>query len=270
MARWQPRLLKLTLALAVAYLLPLSLIYVLQRQLIYAPAVERTPPQAVALAGVHEVILRLADGAALYSWHAPAPPGGETILYFHGNGGSIRHRTRPLKEFTARGYGFFILGYPGYGGSQGTPSQASFVAAAELAYDYLVDAGVAPDGLVLHGQSLGSAVAVQLAVRRPVGAVVLTAPMSSVRDIAESQYPWLPVRWLLKDPFLSSSVVSTIDAPLLIVHGREDRIIPIESGRALFAAAAEPKTFVAIDGARHNDLYQFGLVARVDDFLTSR
>lgn len=239
------------LVLAVAYVGVCSAVYMGQRGMLFLPAESTVTPEDAGLAITAEVALTTSNNEILVSWYQAARPGRPTILFFHGNGGSLAHRGSFFREFSALGFGIFAVGYPGYGGNPGDPSEAAFIETAFLAYDKLNELGVNGDTIVAYGESLGTAVAVQLAAKRTVFALVLEAPMSSVADIAADQYPFLPVRQLIKDPFLSIDHIEDVDAPILIVHGDRDTLIPIESGRKLFAAAGEPKTFHTVAGATH-------------------
>lgn len=236
---------------AILYLSVCMLVYFTQRKLIFLPTTTTAIPADANLSNVVEIRLNTSTGQAHTSWYQKAALGKPTLLFFHGNGGSLVHRGPFFREFDAIGYGVFAVGYPGYGGNPGKPSEAAFVDVAERAYTALLDLGVTPDDIVLYGESLGTAVAVQLAAKHTVAAIILEAPMRSVVDIAAAQYPFLPVRQLIKDPFRSYDYVGAVDAPLLIVHGNRDTLIPIASGKALFDAAREPKTFHTVDGASH-------------------
>jgi fermentation-respiration switch protein FrsA (DUF1100 family) len=140
---------------------------------------------------------------------------------------------------------------------------------------FLRAAGIGPEKTVLYGESLGSTVAVAIASElaeagQPVAAMLLEAPLSSVRDVAAHHYPWVPVRWLLKDQFEATSRMATVGAPLLIVHGESDAVVPVRYGRALFAAARQPKEAVWVADGGHEDLTEFGLQRIVLDFLARR
>ncbi len=241
--------------------------YLMQRRLMYFPDTRRVAPQEMGLSGVEEVILERPDGARLVSWFAAPEPGRATVLYFHGNAGSVATRAARVLYFTSRGYGILFPDYRGYGGSTGSPSEAALVADGEAALDALVARGIAEETVVLFGESLGSGIAVPIAARRDVGAVILEAPFTSATDIAAAAYPFLPVRWLLKDRYESIRLIGDVDAPLLIAHGTQDRIIPVAHGRALFEAANEPKEFLELPSAGHNDLDGPELRARVEAFI---
>lgn len=249
------------------YCLSIFALYMVQRDLMFSTSTERVLPSEVGMSQVEEVTLQTLDGEKLYSWYGQAKPGMPTILYFHGNGGSVASRSAQYRQFMALGYGIFMLGYPGYGGSEGNPSEKAFIDAARLSYVYLQESKIESQDIIIFGESLGTAVAVQLAAEELAKALVLLAPMSSILEIAENQYPFVPIGMLLKDPFLSINYIDDIHIPLLVFHGSSDQIIPITSGRKLFDSANEPKIFHTIDEAGHNNLFGYSLVDLMHSYL---
>ena len=242
-------------------------LYVMQRDLMFSTSTERILPSDVGMDQIEEVTLHTQNGEKLYSWYGRAKPERPTILYFHGNGGSVATRSDKYRQFMALGYGVFMLGYPGYGGSEGDPSEKAFIDAARLSYTYLSDSKIEPEDIVIFGESLGTAVAVQLAAEKLAKALVLSAPMNSIREIAEHQYPYVPIGMLLKDPFLTMDYIGAVHMPLLVFHGSADEAIPIASGRKLFDTANEPKIFHTIEGAGHNNLFDYSLVELMHSYL---
>ncbi len=257
----------LVVLLLIAFVGIHALFYLSQRQLMYFPTHERVKPQEVGLVEVEEVAFQTASGVTLLSWFGGARGGKPTILFFHGNGGAVNHRAHRFRALMADGFGIFMLGYPGYGGSEGKPSEAAFLEGARLAYQYLRDAGLEPANIVLYGESIGSSVAVQLAATVSAKGLVLEAPMSSGIDVAREHYPWLLAGLLMKDSYRSIDYIQQIDMPMLVIHGEEDRIIPIGLGERLFDEALEPKTFVRIPGAGHNDLHLYVTDEIAADFI---
>lgn len=179
--------------MVVGYAVLVLVVYLMQRSLLYVPHGGRIAPDAFTTPGVEEVVLTTAAGHRLYSWFGRSRPGRPTILYFHGNGAGVSNRSEKIRALMQRGFGVFMLGYPGYSGSDGSPSEAALVDAAALAYRHLISADIDANELVIYGESLGSAVAVQLASQQAAAAVVLESPMDSVLAIARAQYPFLPV-----------------------------------------------------------------------------
>ena len=246
-----------------------SYFYLNQRELMYFPSVERVHPRDVGLLDVGEVELRTDANVPLVSWYGKAKPGVPTILFFHGNGGAVSHRAHRFRGLMAEGLGVFVLGYPGYGGNGGQPSEASFLDGALRSYDYLRGLGISASDIVIYGESIGTGVAVQLAAQVDAKALILEAPLSSAADVARQHYPYLLVDLLMKDPYRSVDYIEDIGMPLLVIHGDQDRIIPIEHGERLFAKAKDPKSFAAIPGATHNDLHLFSIDAIAREFIES-
>lgn len=261
-------ILKLTLAtFGVLYATLLSGMYLWQRDLQYFPTHRDPAPQTLDLAGVQRMALATPDGEILVLWTSPARADRPTVLFLHGNGGEIADRADRLAFYQSRGFGVAFLSWRGYGGSTGTPSEAGLLTDAKAAYDHLRSHGVTPDRIVLVGESLGTGPAVQLAAANPVGAVVLEAPYSAAVDIARAAYPWLPVGLLMKDQFRSRDHIGAVRAPILILHGEADRVIPPGFGRRLFDAARDPKTFLSLGPVGHEALFDPATWAAGADFI---
>jgi uncharacterized protein len=245
-------LLKWTLLVVVgAYLLAAAGLGLLQRRLQYLPDTRQISPHEAGLAGVEELRLATPDGETIVAWHAPPRAGRPVLLYFHGNAGGLVDRVPRFRFFMGEGYGFLAVAYRGYAGSSGSPTEEGVIRDAETAYAEARARGYAPERLVIVGESLGSGVATQLAARRTAAALVLDSPFSSALDVAETRYGFLPVRWLMRDQFRSDLAIRDVRAPLLIVHGDKDGVVPITLGRRLFELANEPKTFVLAPGGQH-------------------
>jgi fermentation-respiration switch protein FrsA (DUF1100 family) len=235
--------------------LALGALYFGQRRLIYYPDRARTLPAEVGLVGVEERVLRTPDGARVVAWYGKARPGQPTILYFHGNAGSLANRAPRIERFMGEGWGVYMMTYRGYGGGTGSPTETHNVADARLAYGVLVHEGVEPSSIILYGESLGTGIAVRLATERQVAGVVLDAPYTSLVDVAAGVYPFLPVRALLADRYESTKYIRQVHVPVLILHGELDRVIPVAMGRELFRRANEPKRLAVFPNGGHSDLY---------------
>ncbi len=245
----------------------------LQRRLMYFPETERITPASVELGGVEEITLETPDGERVLAWWGRARPGAPTILYFHGNGGSFGVRAERIRKYMARGWGVFMMTYRGFGGSTGTPSEAANVADAKLAYDRLVAGGVDAGDIIVYGESLGTGVAVQVAADKRIGGLILDAPYTSMIDLAALHYSYLPARWLMTDRYETMRFIGEVRAPLLVIHGEADDVIPVAMGRAVHRAARSPKTIVTFPSANHADHHLFGsydAVYRWVDDLRSR
>jgi fermentation-respiration switch protein FrsA (DUF1100 family) len=260
-------MLKRTLIIAlVCYGGLLALLYFTQRALQYFPERFRTAPAAAGLPEAQEIELDTRDGERVIAWHVPPRGDKPVIVYFHGNGGSLRGRVDRFRALTADGTGLVALSYRGYGGSSGRPTEAGLLDDAEAAYAFAV-ARYPAGRIVLWGESLGTGVAVALAAEKPVARVVLESPFTSAVDIAARRYWFVPVRWLMKDQFRSDLRIGKVTAPVLVLHGERDGVVPISLGEQLYALIKSPKRFVRFPGAGHNDLGANGAVGVAKQFL---
>jgi pimeloyl-ACP methyl ester carboxylesterase len=237
----------------VCYVGLVALLYVTQRALQYFPERFRTAPAAAGLPQAEEVVLDTVDGEHVIAWHLPPRGDKPVILYFHGNGASLRWRVDRFRALTADGTGLLALSYRGYGGSSGHPTETGLINDALAAYDF-ARARYDAARIALWGESLGSGVAVALAAEHPVGHVILESPFTSAADVGAGRYWFVPVRLLMKDQFHSDLRVGKITAPVLVIHGERDRVVPIALGERLYAVINAPKRFVRLTDAGHNDL----------------
>ncbi len=252
---------------AVGYGAIVGLAFAFQRSLLYFPWTETPDPAAFGAADMAVVRYPAADGLDLAGWYRAAEGDRPTILYFHGNGGHLGLRADKVRPLLDAGYGLLLAGYRGYGGNPGHPSEAGLIADGRGALDWLAGQGVPAERVVLYGESLGGGVAVPLAVAVPVAGLVLEAPFTSIAEVAQRHYPFLPARWLVRDRYDNLSAIGRIRSPLLVIHGERDEVTPFALGRRLFDAAPEPRRLAAIPGGRHNDLHARGAMRFVLEFL---
>lgn len=255
------------LAALIGYGLVVAGAFAGQRGLLYFPSQSAADPAQVTRGAMTAVIYRTADGLDLTSWFRAPAEGRPTLVHFQGNAGHIGDRAPLMQPYLDAGFGVLLAGYRGYGGNPGKPTEEGLYADGRAALDWLAARGIAADSVVLYGESLGSGVAVQMAVERPVAGLVLQAPFTSAVDVGQAAYRWLPVRLLMWDRFDSLAKIGRVSAPLLVIHGEADSIVPARFGRRLFDAAREPKTARFVSGAGHNDLYLHGIAGTVLDFL---
>jgi pimeloyl-ACP methyl ester carboxylesterase len=248
------------LTLVVCYLAVLGVLYAVQRPLLYGSEINRvkvTPAQA-GVAQAQAETLTTVDGEKLSAWFvAPTDAGKPVYLYFHGKEGSLRQRVRPIQSMAAGGSGVLAIDYRGFGASSGEPTEAGLYEDGEAAYNWL-RARVAASRIILVGESLGTGVAVWLAAREPAAALILKAPFTSAADVAAERYPFVPVRWFMKDQFRSDRFIGAVHMPVLIQHGERDNVVPVAYGKRLFVLANEPKQFRLYPDAGHNDLWRYG------------
>ena len=252
---------------SVGYLVGLVVLFFAQRSFIFPiPQTVRTAPEAAGFGVAEEHLLTTADGEKIIIWHVPAKPGHAVVIYFHGNGDFLAGLVGRFRDITADGTGLVALSYRGYAGSSGRPSEHGLLRDASAAYAF-ASARYSADRSVVGGFSLGSGVAVALAADRPIGKLILEAPFTSTADVAGAALPFLPVRWLIRDPFRSDRRIARVTAPLLVMHGARDSTISMDLGERLFALAREPKQFVRFAEGSHNDLDNHGAIETARHFI---
>jgi uncharacterized protein len=249
---------RLTITAVIVYLCIVGAAWVFQRKLLYFPSPERVRPANVGLKGVAEQVLKTPDGQQIITWVGQPKPGFPTILYFHGNGGNLTGRAARMATYLAQGYGMTMMSYRSFSGSTGSPSEKANIADALLAYDTLVAGGTPPSNIIVYGESLGSGVATQVAATRPVGGIILDAPYTSTVDVGARNFWFLPVRLLMSDRYETIRHIKNVAAPLLIVHGERDVVIPVAMGRAVHAAAVSPKQIATFPAAGHDNHSEYG------------
>ncbi|AMY08697.1 pimelyl-[acyl-carrier protein] methyl ester esterase [Luteitalea pratensis] len=234
----------------------LALIWLGQRRLMYFPHHAVPPPAAVGLADVEQVAFTTQDGVELHGWFVPATqlPARATMLVCNGNAGNRAYRAELAHAFRSHGVAMLLFDYRGYGDNAGSPDERGLALDARAARRYLLSRpDVDAARLVYFGESLGAAVAVELAAEHPSAALVLRSPFTSMADVGSYHYPLLPVHLLLRDRYAAIDHIAQVRAPLLVIAGDADSIVPLEQSRRLHDAANSPKAFVVIEGADHND-----------------
>ncbi len=263
------RLLKLLLLLGLAgYFAGLSMLYLRQREMMYPRDPARADVTAAGLDAAEEVSVATADGERLVAWVVPPRAGKPVLLYFHGNAGNLGRpgRVERFRGLTEDGTGLFAISYRGYGGSSGTPSEEGLLQDARAAYGAAA-ARFGAGRLVGYGESLGTGVVLKLAAEVPLQAVVLEAPYRSTLAVAQGLYPYLPLSLVMKDQFRSDEIIARVRAPLLVLHGERDQVIPFAQGQQLYALANAPKRFLGFTTGRHADLPRYGSIGEIRRFL---
>src|SRR5262249_11712895 len=241
----------------------------LENWMVFHPTKASEDWQAPPSAEVRDVFLTTAEGTKIHAWWWPAPGSRGAILYCHGNAGNLSHRGgsgQKLRQLL--GESVLIFDYPGYGKSEGKPTETGCYAAGEAAYDWLVkEQNVDPDQILIYGGSLGGGVAVELAHRKQrYRGLALAKTFCSLPDVGQSLYPWLPVRWLMRNKFDNLGKIGQLTKPIFIAHGTCDGLIPYTQSTRLFAAANEPKEFFT-SSCDHNDPLPPEFFTRLRDFL---
>jgi fermentation-respiration switch protein FrsA (DUF1100 family) len=233
-----------------------ALLYIVNRSVYFPAKYPEGPWDAQAPLRAVDVWLDTGDGVRIHAWWIPRDDARVVTLHFHGNAGNITHRYPTFRDIREAGSAILAVDYRGYGKSHGRPTESGLYRDADAAYNYLLKTGFRPGQIVIHGESLGTAVAVDLAARRPCAAVVLEAPFTSAKDVAQTVIPVIGP--MLVWGFDSRSKIARIQAPVFFMHGDRDEVIPLRLGQALFAAAHEPKSFWLVPGAGHNDIAEIG------------
>jgi uncharacterized protein len=241
------------------------LFYLFQRNLIYFPVKEKPNLDGFGASDMSEVTINTKDNVNLTSWYKPAKNNQPTILFLHGNAGHIGYRMPWIRRFLNDGYGVFILEYRGYGGNEGSPSEEGLYEDGRTALRYLYSRAIRPNKVVLYGESLGTAVATQLATESEVCAVILQSPFTSMSRMARHHYPWIFLKpW---DKFDSLRKINKISVPLLIAHGYKDKVVPFSEGELIFNQANEPKKMIRFDKGHHNNLWGDYFYREINNFI---
>ncbi len=232
------------------------LLYLFQSNYIYQPYKSLTSTPADVNLDYTEVNLQTSDGLALHGWWLPHNDAKYALLFLHGNAGNISHRLHSLKVFHQLGLSVFIIDYRGYGNSEGKPDEKGTYLDADAAWQYLInELQVDQNKIIIFGRSLGGAVATWLAERYSAAAVILESTFTSVADMGQHYYPYLPIKYINYIKYDTLNRVEHIKSPLLIIHSREDEIVPFKFAEALYSKAKQPKQLLEISGD-HNYGYQ--------------
>lgn len=261
------------IVIAVAYGAVIVFMYLSQRSMMYFPNAPRPVISQSMVPEMEEVFYTTEDGLELFAWlFLPGNPNKPTIVFFHGNAGTIGDRDDKARRLIDAGYGVMLAEYRRYSENPGQLSEQGLYADGRAAIAYLKAQGLDHDQIAVYGESLGTGIATQMAAEfeadgGPLAAVILEAPYTSTVDVGAAHYPFIPVSLLMKDRYESLARIGKISAPLFIVHGEKDRTIPAKFGKRLFAAANEPKRALWLERAGHNNLYNFGVGEAVVQFL---
>ena len=249
------------------------LLYVFQSYLVYMPRRHLVATPADLGLPYQDVTFASADGVQLSGWWVPAPRSRGAVLFCHGNGGNISHYLEPVEMFHRLGLSTLVFDYRGYGQSAGSPTEEGTYLDAEAAWFYLVrEQEVSPDRIIVCGRSLGGPIAAWLAQQHTPGGLLLEATFTSIPELSTTLYPLFPTRWLARYDYNTLGHLSRVTCPVLVVHSREDNLIPFSHGQGLYQAAGEPRAFLEIAGG-HNDGFSLSAEpyqAALEEFVSSR
>jgi alpha-beta hydrolase superfamily lysophospholipase len=251
---------------ACVYLGMVAILYFAQRSMMYFPETIHTTPAQAGLPEAEELTLTASDGVQIFAWHVAPRDDKPVIVYFHGNGGALRYRVERFRKLIGAGIGLLAVEYRGYGGSAGSPTETGLFADGEAAYAFAA-ARYKPEQIVVWGESLGTAIAVTIAAEKPVARVILEAPFTSAASVARLRYWYMPIGLLMKDQYRSDERIEKITAPVLILHGTRDHIVPFAMGERMFELTKAPKHIARFLDGDHEDLDANGALHAVGRFL---
>jgi pimeloyl-ACP methyl ester carboxylesterase len=249
-------MLRALVATGLVVVLLMTLLWALQRHLVYVPGTDPVGPAGDVLPGARDVELRTADGLRLGAWFVPARGGdrGLTVLVAPGNAGDRSLRAPLARALSREGLSVLLLDYRGYAGNPGSPSEEGLALDVRAARSFLVDdEGIPAERLLYLGESLGAAVATELATEHPPAGLILRSPFVDLASVGSHHYPFLPVRTLLRDRYPLAASLAEVDAPVSVVLGTGDAVVPAEQSRRVAEAAPRLRQLVEIPGADHND-----------------
>jgi fermentation-respiration switch protein FrsA (DUF1100 family) len=252
----------------ITYLIVLTYIYLYQRNLLYHPLDNGYQEDKINF-DYKEIFIQNKEGIKLKAWlHEKDLINKKTIIFFHGNAGNLRNRNYKLNELSKFDVNFLIVAYRGFSGNQGKPSEQGLYEDARSTLNWLKIKGVKEKNLILYGESLGTAVAIEIAQNKDLAGIILESPFTSMVELAQKYYPFIPVRFLLKDKYETIKKLPNINSPLLVLHGRLDSIVPFSMSEELFKKANKPKFKYFIDNDDHMMRYDQKLLIEIKKFIS--
>lgn len=243
-------------------------VYKNQREIQYSPVALRFTPEQAGLSGVEFARVVTADGIALEGWYVPAKNDQKTIVFFHGNGQIIGSSVVGVSSFITQGYGILFAEYRGYAGHRGEVTEQGLYQDAFAFVRWLHEQkNVVFSDMIMYGDSLGTSLALRMAAQYDVAGVVLLASYSSILDVAEGLYWYLPIRFLLKDTYRNDVMIKAVNEPVLMFHGQKDKIIPFKYGHKLYESSDGWVDFISVGQGTHNNLYEFGITKPIQEFM---
>ena len=243
--------------------------YIFQRKLLYYPT-ENNYPDDQILVSIEKVKINTQDGIELMSWyHNKNVNNYKTILFLHGNAGSLENRIHKINHFKDMNVNFLLVAWRGFSGNKGIPTEQGLYEDAESAVRWLKSKGVRENNIIVYGESLGTGVATEIAQNKNFAGIILESPFTSMIDAGKDKYPYLPVRLLLKDRYESNKKIKNINSPILIMHGKVDNIVPFHMGKKMYELANEPKYSYFSEYDDHMMEYNEKLLKALKDFIVS-
>ncbi len=255
--------------LLLSYFLLLILTYLFQRNLLYHPKINNYQGDTL-LPQIEKVKIKTKDNIELLSWYYNKNSiDNKTILFFHGNAGSLENRIEKLNHFGNMNLNFLIIAWRGFSGNLGKPNEDGLYEDARSAIKWLKYKGIKEKDIIIYGESLGTAVAIEVAQNINFAGIILEAPFTSMVHLGKEKYSFLPVKWLLKDKYESYKKIKNINSPILVMHGKVDNIVPFIMGKKIYELANEPKNFYFSEYDNHMMDYDKNLLSALKKFILS-
>ena len=243
------------------------MIFLFQRKILFNISGKPNKPEDYGLNNIKELKIQTSDGVGLLAWFSKPKPNLPLLVYFHGNSFDIGERAYRIKRYINNGWGVLLLAWRGYSGNLGKPTEKNLYIDGESAIKWIIDnLNFDYENLIIYGESLGCAVAVDLGTRYKFKSIVLESPFTSILDIARERYKIYPVKYFVLDKFDNYSKIDKILSPVLIISGKKDEVVPHSHSNKLFLKANNPKKNLFIDEAMHNNLYDFNIDKEVIKF----
>ena len=259
-------LIKFLSIVLLVYLLIVIYVYVKQRSLLYVPNIDNYDDETLSI-NANEVFIKNSDGNKLRSVFYESPKTTKnTLLMFHGNPGPIENRFYKLNKLSKYNQNILLISWRSYSGNEGSPTETGLYDDAKSALKWLEDKGYESKDVIVYGESLGTAVSIEITQNKAFKGIILEAPFTSMVDAAKFHYPYLPVSWMLKDRFMSKDKIKNINTPLFIMHAKGDSIVPFWMGEKMYELANEPKMNYFIDENEHLVTYDDELMKKMDNF----
>ena len=252
----------------IVYFIILAYVYLFQRNLLYHPSINSYQSDKINF-DYEEIFIQNNEGIKLKAWlHEKDLINKKTILFFHGNAGDLSNRNYKLNELAKFDVNFLILAYRGFSGNEGQPTEQGLYDDAKSALEWIKIKGVKEKNLILYGESLGTAITIEVAQNKNLAGIILESPLTSMVELAQKYYPFLPAKFLLKDRYETVKKLKNISSPLLVLHGRLDTIVPFAMGEELFKQVNEPKFKYFIDNDDHMMRYDENLLDEIKKFIS--
>ena len=250
------------------YLFIGSVLYFSQRRLTFNVSGTPNKPEYYGLSNNIETYIKISKSINLISWFIKPKKNMPIIVYFHGNSFDIGERAYRIKNYINKGFGILLPAYRGYSGNKGKPNEKKLYEDSKIIIKWLKDKHSFSDkDIVIYGESLGTAVAVELSQKKDYKCIILEAPFTSIGDVAQKLYPLYPVKFLIWDKFDNLNKINNLVSPTLFIHGKKDEIVPFEMGKKLYEIYKGKKLNLFVDEAKHNDLYEYGIASDVIKFI---